>query len=293
MLIFDFGRHGGPHGHPDKLSFELYSHGNTWIPDAGWPSDLTAALEDGESWYRTTQAHNTVVVDNSSQPPVDGALIQWVSNARWEVAVGQFNGYENFTHRRTILHPQESYFLIVDELGNQADYERQIDWMVHVTGQRESGTVGRFLFWHEAGEGLVIATARGSGIRKTQTGSGPCVLAQPENNQSVINPALPWLSLQRGITPQSTGAIAVLLQPFKGTEPDCRAELLDLGLAWGIDVWVGKTRDRYLVRKWNSPSGEIIRGLGLVTDGNWALAREISGEVTLLEVAGGDSLSVN
>jgi uncharacterized heparinase superfamily protein len=60
------GQNGkGGHAHNDKLSFELYVHGRTWIVDPGtwvYTSDYGA-----RDHFRSTICHNTVIVDGLEQ----------------------------------------------------------------------------------------------------------------------------------------------------------------------------------------------------------------------------------
>ncbi len=70
-LIFDFGPWSRcattNHGHSDALSFELHAAGRPWIVDSGffypWPGGLE---KDGTAWtryFRSTSAHNTLLID--------------------------------------------------------------------------------------------------------------------------------------------------------------------------------------------------------------------------------------
>lgn len=68
-LSIDFGSHGGWHGHPDKLSVVLYSRGELLAEDPG----MTGYGNPRQwGWYRTTLAHNTVVMDGTNQCPATG-----------------------------------------------------------------------------------------------------------------------------------------------------------------------------------------------------------------------------
>lgn len=58
-----YGPHGGWHGHPDKLTFILYGRGDIVSPDAGC-INYGNPIQDG--WYKTSLAHNTLVVDEAS-----------------------------------------------------------------------------------------------------------------------------------------------------------------------------------------------------------------------------------
>jgi hypothetical protein len=71
-LALDYGPHGGGHGHPDKLSFVLYGRGQVLAPDAGITS-YGSPLH--QSWFRTSIAHNTLVVDEKNQRQAEGRCL--------------------------------------------------------------------------------------------------------------------------------------------------------------------------------------------------------------------------
>ena len=74
MLLMKYGVHGQGHGHFDKLHFILFAGGRAVVPDYGFarwiniePKFGGRYLPENESWAKQTLAHNTVVVDSSSQ----------------------------------------------------------------------------------------------------------------------------------------------------------------------------------------------------------------------------------
>jgi hypothetical protein len=72
FLLMDYGRHGGTHGHYDKLNLLVYAAGDEL---GGEP--VFHRYEDalhGE-WTVQTLAHNTVTVDERSQVACDGKLL--------------------------------------------------------------------------------------------------------------------------------------------------------------------------------------------------------------------------
>lgn len=62
-LLIDYGPIGS-HAHPDKLNLDIWGFGERLLPDPGmvWYEDPMY-----RNWYRTTLAHNTLVVDELSQ----------------------------------------------------------------------------------------------------------------------------------------------------------------------------------------------------------------------------------
>jgi hypothetical protein len=70
-LLLKYGPHGGGHGHPDKLELDLHAFGVRLAPDAGSPAYISPLQGP---WVRQTLSHNTVLLDEESQPPAQGRL---------------------------------------------------------------------------------------------------------------------------------------------------------------------------------------------------------------------------
>jgi oligo-alginate lyase len=68
-LCLKYGPHGGGHGHPDKLNFVLYGMGTVIAPDPG-TANYGVPIQGG--WFRTTLAHNTLTLDETSQRAAEG-----------------------------------------------------------------------------------------------------------------------------------------------------------------------------------------------------------------------------
>jgi Heparinase II/III-like protein. len=74
MLLMKYGVHGEGHGHFDKLQFVLFDAGREVVPDYGFarwiniePKFGGRYLPENDSYAMQTVAHNTVVVDQTSQ----------------------------------------------------------------------------------------------------------------------------------------------------------------------------------------------------------------------------------
>lgn len=71
-VMLKYGRHGGGHGHPDKLEIDLHAFGRRLAGDDGSPS-YNSPLQG--PWVRQTLSHNTVLLDHDSQPEARGRLL--------------------------------------------------------------------------------------------------------------------------------------------------------------------------------------------------------------------------
>jgi hypothetical protein len=83
-LCLKYGPHGGGHGHPDKNSFVLYGAGRILADDPG-TANYGVPIQLG--WYKTTLAHNTLVVDETNQRPATGSCLDFQTKDGWSAAL--------------------------------------------------------------------------------------------------------------------------------------------------------------------------------------------------------------
>jgi hypothetical protein len=149
-LIFDAGPYGGPHGHEDKLSFELFACGKPFIVDSG---SYTYQKSDAfRSYFVGSQGHNAVLVDGMSQvrrwnqknlnpKPVSGNHAFWISRDGFDYVESSYSdGYGNFsfqksknaelitdvTHTRRILFVKPDYWIVIDEMLAEENHDYQM-----------------------------------------------------------------------------------------------------------------------------------------------------------------------
>jgi hypothetical protein len=117
-LIFDCGPLGfesiAAHGHADALSFILSANGREFFIDPG--TYTFNADSPYRNYFRSTTAHNTIVVDGLNQSEWAGPFLwsrkaksfvtDWVSSERCDKVSGWHDGYHRLkdpvTHRRAI-----------------------------------------------------------------------------------------------------------------------------------------------------------------------------------------------
>jgi len=146
-LICDCGPNGqrgnGGHAHNDTLSFELYA-GRPWIVDPGtyvYTGDLTAY-----NWFRSTAAHNTLVVDGEEQARFDSrepfllapdarpTVHRWETKPEYDLLDAEHAGYQRLpdpvTHRRQFLFDkQRGLWLVRDVVTGRGTH--RLDWCFH------------------------------------------------------------------------------------------------------------------------------------------------------------------
>jgi uncharacterized heparinase superfamily protein len=141
QLVFDCGPIGhGPagHGHADALSFYLYANGYRFLVDSGTFSyNLDYQWRDA---FRSTRAHNTVVVDGVDQSiPRDrmswkstaaARCIKWVTTPWFDLVAGEHDGYRRLRdpvmHQRVVVFLKPDTWWILDHLDGSGAHSLEM-----------------------------------------------------------------------------------------------------------------------------------------------------------------------
>jgi hypothetical protein len=142
-MLIDCGQHGAlasAHSHADVLSFELAAGGKTMLVDPG-----TYTYHKSEEWrdhFRSSLAHNTLVIDNTSSSTAAGKfkwgktanakVNKWISQDRFDFFEGSHDGYEGLpspaTHTRSILFLKNDYWIIRDYVETFGEHTYQLNF---------------------------------------------------------------------------------------------------------------------------------------------------------------------
>jgi hypothetical protein len=130
-VIMKFGPHGGGHGHYDKLGMVSYAFGGVMAVDPGTQS---YAAPTHATWDKLTVAHNTVVVDETTQREATGKLV-------WQQLTPEFSAakadagpvYPGVKLDRTVLVTAE-YALDITSATATDGKPHQLDWVYHNAG---------------------------------------------------------------------------------------------------------------------------------------------------------------
>jgi heparinase II/III-like protein/alginate lyase len=129
-----FGPYGGFHGHFDKLSFVLFSHGKEQAVDPGRAKSQAYRLPIHTQWYKSTAGHNAVLVDGKDQKGVTGKLLSFAANDSCAgVAVDAGPVFADVEHRRCLI-LTERYLVVVDTLESTDGTSHTFDWIYHNAG---------------------------------------------------------------------------------------------------------------------------------------------------------------
>ena len=174
FLGFDAGPQGMgtcAHGHADALSFVCSADGVDWLIDPG--TYVYTSSRASRDFFRSTEAHNTVVVDDLDQAdPVDWFKWRQLPHIRLEgslsypeldYAVASHDGYARLAdpvvHRRRIVFVKPDYWLISDELTGEG--EHQLKFCFHFAPGVSVQAVGQGWLASKGGERLQLLGSPG------------------------------------------------------------------------------------------------------------------------------------
>ncbi len=144
-LLVDCGALGyqnGGHGHADALAIDLAIGGDSILTDAG-----TYTYHESEilrNRFRTTEAHNTLIIDGKSQSEPGGKfswmtkaeakLNKWISQPRFDFFEGSHIGYRKLkkspaTHTRSILFLKNDYSIMRDFVKTAGDHRYDLNFV--------------------------------------------------------------------------------------------------------------------------------------------------------------------
>ena len=151
-LLFDCGPHGAlncGHAHADALAIDVAANGRTVLVHPG--TCTYTGSKELRNWFRSSQAHNTVTVDDESSSLPNGpftwkttaqcSLKKWISEERFDFVSGQHDGYRRLQDpaiiKREILFLKGDYWIVRDTVASSG--EHRVDVRFHYDPGMESG----------------------------------------------------------------------------------------------------------------------------------------------------------
>ena len=142
VIVSDFGPLGylstAAHGHADALNLLVSVDGFPFIVDSG-----TYAYQEGDMWrgfFRSTAAHNTVVIDGQNQSEIQGTflwgrkakahLLLWQPGSDVDILMAEHDGYAKFgiIHRRLVMFHKPDWLVVGDELLGRGRHQVEQFW---------------------------------------------------------------------------------------------------------------------------------------------------------------------
>jgi hypothetical protein len=134
------GGGSGGHGHADALSLTLNLDGKPLLVDPGACIYFGPGSE--RTFFRTTQAHNTLTVDRLSQAEPRGPFswfrwpevrIEMVEFAQeFDFIAASHDGYARLqppvTHRRTLFTARKGFWFVLDEIASDGPHDYDLHW---------------------------------------------------------------------------------------------------------------------------------------------------------------------
>ena len=143
FMLVDCGEIGalnGGHGHADALAVETAIGGKTLLVDAG--TYTYHESDEMRDYFRTTVAHNTLLIDEKSQSEPGGkfswktkanvAVQSLISEDRFDFFEGSHDGYERLespaTHQRSILFLKNDYSIMRDFVQTSGEHDYALNF---------------------------------------------------------------------------------------------------------------------------------------------------------------------
>lgn len=130
-LSFNVGNVRNNHNHNDALAITYFANGKTLLTDSGLYEYESASNKAYPEYFKSTRAHNTVVVDGQDQPEgsrvVGGAVLQ---GEGWLYQSGRHTLYTGVSHRRSVLLLKRDVGLVLDTLESDTPHDYAQTWHI-------------------------------------------------------------------------------------------------------------------------------------------------------------------
>jgi len=175
------GGGSGGHGHADALSLTLNLDGTPMLVDPGACNYIGPGSD--REYFRTTQAHNTVTVDDLSQaePQTPFSWFRWPEvqveaiafASEFDFIAASHDGYARLespaTHRRTLFAPRQGFWFVLDELISDGPHDYTLYWHL-APGSNVLQQAGDRCVVELEGSRLHLLTASDGWLRTVESG---------------------------------------------------------------------------------------------------------------------------
>ena len=215
-MNINYGKWNGSHTHNDLLDFEIYAYGRALAVDAG----LGLTYDDPLyiPWYKSSRAHNVVVVNdrNMERESVEGENIVWSSTPSLDYFAGEHRGYARLGvhHRRHIAFVKPKYWVILDQLKCDKDGDT-LSWYLHTPTALVPHGQG---YQSSSAPGILILPATDELISR----SGKSMASSTDDLTPGKTQEIDWIAFDQQSDAGSTKQFAVLLYPYRDNTPSMK-----------------------------------------------------------------------
>lgn len=127
-LFINNGSGSRSHTHPDNLAIAAYGYGNRLLVDPGRYTYNASPIAD---WLRkSTEAHNTIEINDLPQKQADGTIDNWSVNDRFDFFEGSYDtANPKLTVSRSVLFLKPHFWIVSDAVkGSTGSTKYQQTW---------------------------------------------------------------------------------------------------------------------------------------------------------------------
>jgi hypothetical protein len=254
-LVMDAGMHGflnGGHAHADALSLTFSLRGIPLLIDPGTGSYTTDV--EARDRFRSSQLHNTVVVDGRSQSSssgpfhwnttANGAAEIWRTNPGFDYLEATHDGYAPLEHRRHLLAMHGDLLIVADAVCGTGAHEMQVHW--HLDPRWTVQLAGRRATFRTAGERVDLAVSHGTLDRIAGSEDSPLGWHSPDYGRieptstvtASVSGSLPlWVVSVFGLDPMNEVLVVEPLPVWAPAGSLVRAMAVRIARAHSVDIF--------------------------------------------------------
>lgn len=233
------------HNQPDNGTFELYRANRNFFPDSGvctYMSNTDNDIKALRRWFRRTDSHNTLTLDNKDIVNAKGKLVK-MEETPHQLVVTENQGYNNdFKHRRSIFFVDKKFFVLVDEGFGTATGTANLNFQL--CEEESQATIDT----DENGAHTLFSDGNNLLVRSFGTGNITCKEKEGrfsvENNRQYKKRKAYSLNMTK-TADAPVRYITVLYPTNTPTEHTIRAEFTDKGNANNVSVKVTINNNEY------------------------------------------------
>ena len=125
-LLFDTGRNEPWHAHFDMLNIIISAYGYDLLVDPG-----RYTYNDGpeRDYFKSTQAHNTVVIDGRDQArDLSPQVTEFLSFSNFDYVAGNYKDSCGVIHKRSVFFKKPFYWIVTDRISGESGHQIGQTW---------------------------------------------------------------------------------------------------------------------------------------------------------------------